>query len=259
MQKQILPLIGSTEAKVEFGVGAGGDIKKQIDIAAENALISTLRQNDVSCTVISEEAGLKQIGSKPTDFYVVTDPLDGTTNALRGLPFMDISIAVSETPYLLDIETALVTDVLRNITYTARRGIGAYKNDKPIKPADTTLLDEAVIGIDFNTFKARHLMSRLIKLVEKAKHLRHLGANALEICYVGDGTTDAFIDIRGKLRVTDIAAAQLILREAGGIITTPDDKTLNAPLEPTQKVSFLAAANNTIYSILRKLLQESES
>lgn len=257
MRKQILPLIGSAEAKMGFGVGAGGDIKKQIDMAAEDALVSTLQEYGVSCTLISEESGFKQIGSKPTGSYVTTDPLDGTTNAVRGLPFMDISIAVSKKPNLLDIETALVTDVLRNITYTAERGRGAHKNDQPIKPSDTTMLSEAVIGVDFNTFKARQLISRLAELIEKTKHLRHLGANALEMCYVADGTTDAFIDIRGKLRVTDIAAAQLILREAGGIITTSDGSSLDAPLEAEQRVSFIAAANKTIYDNIQKLLQKS--
>jgi myo-inositol-1(or 4)-monophosphatase len=93
--------------------------------------------------------------------------------------------------------------------------------------------------------------------METTKHLRHLGANALEMCYVVDGKTDAFIDIRGKLRVTDMAAAQLIIREAGGIITKPDGKSLNVPLEASQKVSFIAAANNTIYDKIHKLLQKS--
>lgn len=258
MRKKILPLIGSVEAKVGYGVGAGGDIKKQIDITAENALVSTLQEHKASCTLISEESGFKQIGSKPASFYVTTDPVDGTTNAIRGLPFADISIAVSKKPYLHDIETALVADVLHNITYTAERGKGAHKNNEPIKPSDTALLEEAVIGVDLNSFKARQLVFQLIKLIETTKHLRHLGANALEMCYVADGTTDAFIDIRGKLRVTDIAAAQLILREAGGIITKPDGKSLNVPLEATQKVSFIAAANNTIYDKIHKLLQKSK-
>jgi myo-inositol-1(or 4)-monophosphatase len=257
MRKKILPLIGSVEAEVGYGVGAGGDIKKQIDIAAEDALISTLQEHKASCTLISEESGFKQIGSKPASFYVTTDPVDGTTNAIRGLPFVDISIAVSKKPYLRNIETALVADVLHNITYTAERGKGAHKNNEPIKPSDTALLEEAVIGVDLNSFKERQLVFQLIKLMETTKHLRHLGANALEMCYVADGTTDAFIDIRGKLRVTDMAAAQLILREAGGIITKPDGKSLNVPLEATQKVSFIAAANNIIYDKIHKLLQKS--
>ncbi len=258
MKKQVRPLFGSVEAKVGFGVGAGGDVKKQIDMVAENALFQTLQEHNVSCTVISEESGVKQIGSHPSQFYVTTDPVDGTTNAVRGLPFMDISIAVSKKPMLEDVETALVTDVLWDITYTAEKGKGAYRNEKSIKPSETITLEEAVVGVDFSTFKARQVVNKLIKILEKTRHLRHLGANALEICYVADGTSDAFIDIRGKIRVTDMAAAYLILLEAGGIITTPKGDKLNVPLTPTQRVSFVAAANKSIYDTIQKLLRTGE-
>jgi len=258
MKKQVRPLFGSVEAKIGFGVGAGGDIKKQIDVVAENALLQTLQEHGVLCIVISEESGVKKIGSQPPQFYVTTDPVDGTTNAVRGLPFMDTSIAVSKKPMLDDVETALVTDVLWGITYTAEKGKGAYRNGKRIKPSETATLEEAVVGVDFSNFKARQVVDKLIKILERTRHLRHLGANALEICYVADGTTDAFIDIRGKLRVTDIAAAQLILREAGGIITTPTGDKLNVPLTATQRVSFLAAGNKSIYEAIQKLMKTAK-
>jgi len=145
--------------------------------------------------------------------------------------------------------------VLRDITYAAEKGKGAYRNGKRIKSSETTSLEEAVVGVDFSTFKAQQVVDKLIKVLKKTRHLRHLGANALEICYVADGTTDAFIDIRGKLRVTDIAAAHLILLEAGGIITTPTGDKLDAPLTATQRVSFVAASNKSIYDTIRKLLK----
>jgi myo-inositol-1(or 4)-monophosphatase len=252
MKKQVQPLFGSAEAKIGFGVGAGGDTKKQIDLASENALFQTLQEHNVSCTVISEEAGVRQIGSDPSQFYVTVDPVDGTTNAVRGLPFMDISIAVSKKPMLDDVETALVADVLRNITYSAERGKGAYKNGKRIKPSETSTLEEAVLGVDFSNFKARQVVDRLTRILERTGHLRHLGANALEICYVADGTTDGFIDIRGKLRTTDLAAAYLILIEAGGIITTPTGEKLNVPLDATRRMSFITAANKSIYEAIQK-------
>ena len=258
MKKRVRPLFGSVEAKRGFGRGAGGDVKKQIDIVAENALFQTLEEHDVSCTVVSEETGVRQIGSPPFEFYVTTDPVDGTTNAVRGLPFLDISLAVSRKPMLDDVETALVTDVLRDITYTAEKGKGAYRNEKRVKPSETAALEEAVVGVDFSNFKSQSVVNRLIGVLEKTRHLRHLGANALEICYVADGTTDAFIDIRGKLRVTDIAAADLILLEAGGIITTPKGDKLNVPLTATQRVSFVAAANKPIYDTIQKLMKNTE-
>jgi myo-inositol-1(or 4)-monophosphatase len=255
MKQQVRPLFGSKEAKREFGVGAGGDIKKQIDLVSEKALIQTLQRHEVSCTLISEELGIKEIGLHPSQFYITADPVDGTTNAVRGLPFLDISIAMSKQPILSDIQVAIVTDALRDVTYVAERGKGAYKNQKRIKPSEITSLEEAVVGVDFSDFKARHVVNKLIRVLEKTRHLRHLGADALEICYVGDGTSDAFLDLRGKLRVTDLAAAYLILIEAKGIITAPSGDELDAPLDPAQRVSFIAAGNKSIYDAIQKQMK----
>jgi len=252
MRAQVLALFRSAEAGVGFGVGAGGDIMKKIDLVAEETLIATLQDHHVSCTLISEETGVKKIGPEPSDFYVTTDPLDGTTNAVRGIPFMATSIAVSRAPYLQDVETALVSDLIHDITYTAQRGRGALRNEHKIKPSSTSLLEEAVIGVDFTTFKRKELATRLAVALERTRYLRHLGANALEVCYVADGTIDAFLDLRGKLRVTDIAAAYLILREAGGLMVTPEGTEMNVPLAPTQQVSFVAAANRSLYEVIRE-------
>jgi myo-inositol-1(or 4)-monophosphatase len=111
--------------------------------------------------------------------------------------------------------------------------------------------------VDFITFTAKQLVDQLAEVLKRTRHLRHLGANALEICYVADGTTEAFIDIRGKLRITDIAAAYLILLEAGGVFTTPTGTTLNAPLDPKQRVSLIAAANKPIHNTIVRMLKRT--
>jgi len=255
MQTEIFKVHQTTEAGKGFGRGAGGDIKKKIDLVAETALIETLQADKASCTLISEESGTKKIGADPSKCILVADPLDGTTNALRGLPFMAISLAVASKPFLKSVETSLVADIIHDVTYTSQKGEGAYKNKQSIKPSKTKALGEAVVGVDFNAFKAGEIVSQMIAVLEQTKHLRHLGANALELCYVADGTTDAFIDLRGKLRITDIAAAQLILKEAGGIITTEKGESLDAPLTATQRVSFIAAANKTIYNKIKTLIK----
>ena len=256
MKSAVNPLFGSSEARNGFGRGAGRDIKKRIDLAAEDALIQTLQKHNVSCTLISEEAGVKQIGAHPSELFVTADPVDGTANAVRGLPFVDISLAVSRKPMLSDVEVALVADVMQNATYTAEKGKGAYKNGMRIKPSETVRLEEALVGVDFSTFKARQLVNQLIRVLERTRHLRHLGANALEICYVADGTSDAFVDIRGKLRITDIAAAYLILLEAGGVFTTPEGARLNVRLDPKQRVSLVAAANKSMHDTIMNMIRK---
>jgi len=254
IRKEALKFYGSPQAAVGFGVGAGGDTSKRIDLAAEKALIDCLNKHEISCTLVSEEAGIKKIGSQSSEIYVTTDPVDGTTNAVRGLPFSATVIAVSGGPWLQDVETALVTDLIHNITYTAQKNGGAFKNGERIKPSETSEIEDAVIGVDLNTFRIEELVTKLEGLFKKGKHFRHFGANALEICYVADGSTDAFIDIRGKLRVTDMVASYLILREAGGIMVTPEGEELNVPLAPTQRLSFIAASNKRIYEAIKESL-----
>jgi myo-inositol-1(or 4)-monophosphatase len=254
MRKEALKFYGSPEAAVGFGVGAGGDTSKRIDLAAEKALIACLNKYEVSCTLVSEEAGTKQIGAEPSEYYVTTDPVDGTTNAVRGLPFSANVIAVSRGPWLKDVETVIVSDIVHDITYTAQKNRGAFKNGERIKPSKISKIEDAVIGVDLNTFRIEELVTKLEGLFKIGKHFRHFGANALEICYVADGSTDAFIDIRGKLRVTDMVASYLILREAGGIILGPEGEELNVPLAATQRLSFIAACNRRIYEAIKEAL-----
>jgi len=244
VQEKIKPLFKTlNQPQPDLGIGAGGDPVKKIDLAAESAIVSALRKEKKTFTLISEESGIVEYGESPHRCYVTVDPIDGTTNLIRGVPFYATSIAVSTEPTLTKVHTALVTDLFHGTTYTAQKGFGAYKDDRRIRPSTSTLMREAVIGIDLNSYRIQKIAPRLTKLIGKTKHVRHFGANALELCYVADGTIDAFIDIRGKLRTTDMAAAWLIIREAGAMMTTPQGKLLCAKLDPKQRVEFVASAN----------------
>ena len=259
IEEQTNPLLeGLKEPQSNLGVGAGGDPTKQIDLVAERAIVNTIKKHETSFTLISEESGVEEYGEAPQKQYVTADPIDGTTNLMRGLPFYATSIAVSTKPTLETVHTALVADLFHRVTYTAQKGKGACRNSQRITPSKNTSLEEAVVGIDLNTYKIQEITPRLTGIVQKTKHIRHFGANALELCYVADGTTDGFIDIRGKLRATDIAAAWLINQEAGAKITTPEGQPLNIRLDPKQNVSFVAAANQKIHETMLNLIRPSK-
>jgi len=251
---EVMPFFQKRE-KESYGIGAGGDEIKQIDIVAEEAIVKVLGKHKFSYTLISEESGIKEFGKHPEQLYVTADPLDGSTNANRGIPFMATSIAVSEKPELTSVKLALVSDLYHNVIYFAEAHKGAYRNNTPISPSTLTVLEDAVVGVDFNAYRIAEFAPRLTRVIREVKHLRHLGANALELCYVADGTTDGFIDIRGKLRVTDMAASYLILKEAGALITTPKGEALNAKLNPKQKVSFIAAGNEILHKEILRLIR----
>jgi myo-inositol-1(or 4)-monophosphatase len=256
VQVSIRPSLATIkEPQPYLGRGAGGDVMRPVDLAAENAMIDTLEKHDVSFTLVSEESGVKRFGASAGECFVTVDPIDGTTNLIRGLPFYACSIAVSDKPMLEDVYAGMVADLFHDVTYTAFKGKGAYRDKKKIEPSKTVSLDDAVIGLDLNTYRVKKVAPRLTALIEKTKHIRHFGANALELCYVADGLTDAFVDLRGKLRTTDVAASFLIIKEAGGIVTSPDNQTVSVELDPKQTLSFIASGNMQIHEKILSLVK----
>jgi myo-inositol-1(or 4)-monophosphatase len=245
----------ASEPQPDLGKGAGGDPIKPVDLAAEKAIVEVLQQSGTSFTLISEESGVKEFGEKPKQCYVTVDPIDGTNNLVRGIPFYASSIAISAKPTFSTVYAALVTDLFRDTTYTALEGKGAYRDGEKISSSTRESLDEAMVGLDLNSYKVKEIAPQLTNLIQKTMHIRHFGANALELCYVADGTTDAFIDIRGKLRTTDMAAGFLIVKEAGGTITTPEGHDLDVKLDPKQKIKFIASGNKQLHKTILGLVK----
>ncbi len=255
IQKNIKPCLKTLkEPQPNLGMGAGGDMMKPVDLAAETAIVDILQKHGVSFTLISEESGIKEYGSSPKECYLCVDPIDGTTNLVRGLPFYASSIAVSNKPELTDVYAGMIVDLFHDVAYIAFAGGGAYRNGKRITTSKTTSLDEAVIGIDLNAYKTKVNLPTFTSLMENIKHTRHWGANAPEICFVAEGLTDAFIDLRNKIRTTDVAAGFLIVKEAGGIVTNPENKPINVKLDPKQTLSFVASANIEIHQKILSLV-----
>ena len=258
VQASIQPCLKTIkEPQPNLGTGAGGDAMKPVDLAAETAIVDTLKEHGVSFTLISEESGVKKFGAEAESCFVTVDPIDGSTNFMHGLPFYACSIAVSRKRTLNDVYAGLVADLAHDVTYTAFEGKGAYRDGKKIETSKTAALEEAVVGLDLNTYKVKEIVPKLTALIAKTKNIRHFGANALELCYVANGLTDAFVDIRGKLRTTDVAAGFLILKEAGGIVTKPDNQGLNVELDPKQTVSFVASGNLEIHKKIINLVKSA--
>ncbi len=255
IQKGIKPLLTTIrEPQPNLGLGAGGDMMKPVDLAAEKAIVETLKHHGVSFTLISEESGVKKIGDAPNECYVTVDPVDGTTNLTHGLPFYASSIAISSKLNIASVYAGMVADLAHDVTYLAFEGRGAYRDGRRIETSKTFSLDDAVVGLDINTYQGKLVIPKVANLIEKTRHIRHFGANALEICYVANGLTDAFIDIRGKIRTTDVAAGFLIIKEANGIITNADNKAINIPLDPKQTLNFIVSANMEIHKQILSLV-----
>jgi len=255
VQNKIEKIEVEKQPQRELGIGAGGDKIKMVDIIAEKAIINTIKNMDISFTLISEDSGIKKYGKSPNDCYITVDPIDGTTNFTRGIPFYATSIAVSEKPIIDSIHTALVADLNRGVTYTAQKEEGSFRENQKLSTTKNELTEETVVSLDLNTYKIQNITHKINSIIKNTKHIRHLGANALELCYIADGKIDAFIDMRQIFRVTDIAAAWLIIKEAGGKITSLQNEPLKNRLSPKQKLSFIASANKVIHKEILNLMK----
>jgi myo-inositol-1(or 4)-monophosphatase len=256
VEKAIKPYLKTlNKPQPDLGKGAGGDNIKPVDLAAEKAIVDTLQNHCISFSLISEESGFEKYGNNPEECFITIDPIDGTTNLLRGLPFYASSIAVSKKPFIEEVYAALVTDLHHNVTYIAQKDKGAYRNKEKIKTSQVTSLQEAVLGVDLNTYKIAEIAPKLTDLIQQTGHIRHYGANALELCYVANGLTDAFVDIRGKLRTTDVAAGFLIIKEANGLVTGVDKQAINVKLDPKQTLKFVASGNTKIHETILGLVK----
>lgn len=255
---EVNSMFGSDQAKKIVGRGAGGDMTMHIDKRAEEIVIKFLERKNVSCILVSEECGIKIIGENLKD-YVVLDGIDGTSNAVRGIPFTSISIAHATEPYLHAVDVGLVMDLSKGITFSAETGKGAYEEGCLLEPSSITSLMEGVFSVKIPVNMKRkeilHDITRLMPLILNMRKLRQLGSVALEMCYVASGRLDACVDLRHKIRATDFAAAYLIVREAGGVILNPDGNEVVMELKANAKTSFVAAANLTICRKILKLLQ----
>lgn len=251
-------MAGTADAAGDYGVGAGGDVSRRIDIIAEKTVLDHLDRSGLPCVVLGEECGRVELSQNP-EGYVIMDAIDGSANAVRGVPFFCSSLAFAAGDSLSSVSAGVVTDLSSGDMYWAVSGDrsgsgadgsingggggtgGAFLNDSRIHVRDTDPIYR-IVGINTSGASAR-LMERLHPLFEDNNHIRHFGANALEMALFARGMLDAFVDIRDKIRIQDIAAGYLIAKEAGGLLTDHRLEPLDADLEYGTRISFIMATD----------------
>lgn len=201
--------------RVEVSNKGINDYVTNVDKEAEAAITYQIRKSYPDHTIVAEEGGESQGDNK--DYMWIVDPLDGTNNFVRGIPHFSVSIAVQ---YKGKTEVAVVYDPIRDELFTAVRGKGAKLNDFRIRVSKANDLDEALVATGF-PFKAKQHTETYMKLFAstfaQCADVRRAGSAALDLAYVAAGRMDAFFEI--GLKPWDIAAGELIVREAGGTVT----------------------------------------
>jgi myo-inositol-1(or 4)-monophosphatase len=224
VEEAIRPLVGTPEGGVTVKMGADLTPTKKIDQVAEDCIVQYLSDHSLCSILVSEEAGRVEFGGGKGTIFL--DPVDGTFNAVAGIPFYALSIAYAEDG---EVMKAYVRNLASGETFTALKGKLAQCNNRPIRVSEVSNLDECAMSVYGRKFDP----TRVMQLGQKIRRWRLLGASALELCYIGSGRIDGFIDLRGTLRVTDAAAGMLICTEAGGKVSDLDGRRIRFPNEVT--------------------------
>ena len=202
---------------IDIEAKSNNDFVTEIDKAAEKEIRYHLTKAYPDHAILGEEGGL--VGDANAEYQWVIDPLDGTTNFIRGIPHFAISIACFHKG---QIEHAVILDPIRREEFVASKGRGAQLNGRRIRVSNRKSLEGALIGtgIPYKSRSEIHIPTYVQSLEAVAKQtagIRRAGAAALDLAYVAAGRLDGFWEI--GLNKWDIAAGILLIREAGGLVS----------------------------------------
>jgi myo-inositol-1(or 4)-monophosphatase len=239
-------LPGRAEREPVLRVGEGGDDTTAVDAGAEEAVL----RHFADVTVVSEEIGeLRRDGSA----VVVVDPIDGSLNAKRGIPFFSLSVAVADGWTMDDVHFGYVFDFGSREEWTAVRGEGARLNGEPLRE----LPKERIEILSFEATQTSFVAEQAAAMVGVAHRLRIMGSLALSLCHLAAGRVDAVCSLK-PARSVDIAAGQLLVRERGLAVDLFDAPPLGAaPLDLAGRSRVVAAGTPELCHQLAQALSGS--
>lgn len=222
--------------------------KNLLDEGAQKAIIKTIQDYKVSAQLVSEE-GDQEFGDG--DYYIIADPVDGTTNLARGLPPAVISILVSDRPMLSGAIVGIVQNLYSGVTYYAEKGKGATLDDQRINVGSNRDFRKALISMDISK---NPCLEKTRRILDESRHIRQLGCSAMSLCHVSSGVVDAHIDVRGFLRATDCVAGLLIIKEAGGNYAINRIVGGDLPLTRETQLELVTASTSSLMTEILRLM-----
>jgi myo-inositol-1(or 4)-monophosphatase len=239
LERVLVDLPTRAEREPVLRAGEGGDDTTAIDAAAEEVVVRRLEELGGDLTLVSEELGIRTFGAGGS-LRVVVDPIDGSVNAKRGIPYFSLSLAVAEGPTMADVTFGFVHDFGAGEEWVAERGGGARLDDVPLDgPGPKETIE--ILSLEGTTTEA--IAGVVTALRGVAHRVRVMGSLALSLCHLAAGRVDAVCCLK-PARSIDIAAAQLLVRERGYAIELFEDPPFgDAPLDLGQRSRVVAAAS----------------
>ncbi len=219
----------------------------KVDRESQELLIGYLKKQFPDIPIVAEEQDRKTNEQASIDGnYFVIDPLDGTATFVSGIPFYCVSVALCRGS---DTLVGVLVDPSHGEEYTAIAGSGSYLNDKRIEVTRRSRMNDATLNVNHTKFDQRTYDSINKHVLKKIRRFHKMGSLCLEVAYVAAGRLDGTIN--NELSMWDIAAAGLILEEAGGVWTQLDG---SKPRFPTFNKMHICASNRIIHGELLRAI-----
>jgi len=230
--------------KIEIESKGDNDFVTNVDRSAEQAIIDTIKKSYPKHTIISEECG--ELKGEDNDYQWIIDPLDGTTNFIKGIPHFSVSIALKVKGKL---DQAVIYDPIRGELFSASRGKGAQLNGFRIRVQQHKELTGTILATGFPHKQKHHLdayMNMFKDLFSQTSDMRRAGSAALDLAYVAAGRVDGYFEL--GLKPWDTAAGELLVIEAGGLVTD-----LNGGHEHSTSGNIVAASGRLLKEIVQTI------
>jgi myo-inositol-1(or 4)-monophosphatase len=202
-------------AETDFEIYKKGvtNLVTEVDLEAEKAILERIHRHFPGHEILSEEQGLVKGAA---EYRWIVDPLDGTVNYSHRYPLFCVSIALEVKG---SVSLGIVYNPVSQEMFTAQRGQGAFLNDRPIRVSSCDALIDSLLctGFSYEREKVRNNLAYFDKAAMTAQATRRDGSAALDLCFLACGRFDGFWEL--TLHPWDVAAAELILTEAGGRLT----------------------------------------
>jgi myo-inositol-1(or 4)-monophosphatase len=234
------------------GVGAAGDKTFPVDSLAEEIIVAGLKALKEPLTIVSEEMGVLELhGGGPV---VLIDPIDGSKNAVAGIPYYCTSIAVADGNTLGDVYLSYIINLSNGDEFRAEAGAGAFLKDRRIHAQE----DDIFSLVAYEAPVPGKDIPAIIPLLAKSRKTRCLGATALDLAYLASGAASVFVT-SSLSRSFDFAGGWLLIKEAGGIITNATGGPIeNVALDLKKSSSLLAAGNPALHRKALELLSKGK-
>ncbi len=230
-QRELFARTDGIAARTEYaGVGEGGDRALVIDRDAEEIVfevLERLHREGAAFTAISEERGEFVFGDGSSPTRVVIDPIDGSLNARRTVPSFGLSVALASGDSMAAVELGFVHDFGADEEFFAERGRGALLDGRPVRARGPGYGLE-LVGLEAS--KPELILPIVEGLQGNAYRIRSLGSLAITLCYLAAGRFDGMLGAR-QTRSVDVAAGQLIAREAGASVKFGELELSDATLD----------------------------